>query len=127
MHRRMDPSFFLTGAAQGDVEGTYDALIEGLFYLAADLLGVVHGGAPRREVLWFGVACVDEVLDDIRPSDCLTCPGEDCGEGLDGPFEAGLISRGEVWRDNIINRGRFGGSDKGKGVYINSPRCRFKL
>ncbi len=49
----------------------------------------MNGDAARREVLWFGVACVGEVLDDLRPSDCLTSPGEDCGEGLEGPFEAG--------------------------------------
>ncbi len=87
----------------------------------------MNGGAARREVLWFGVSCVDEALYDLLPSDCLTRPGEDCGEGLEGPFEAGLISRGEVGRDDIVNRGQFGGRNEGNGVYINSPRCRFKL
>ncbi len=77
-------------------------------------------------MLWFGVTCFDEVLDDLRPSDCLTCPGEGRGEGFEGMLEAGSISRGEVGRDDIVDRGRFGGRDEGDGVDINGLRCRFE-
>ncbi len=45
---------------------------------------------------------------------------------FEGPFEAGSNSRGEVGRDDIVDRGRFGGRDEVDGVNINGLRCRFE-
>ncbi len=45
---------------------------------------VVNGDAPWRVALWFGVTRVNGVLSEQRPSNCLTCPSDDCGEVFDG-------------------------------------------
>ncbi len=45
-------------------------MLEEVAYQNVELIAAVDGDAPRREALWFGVTCVDDMLDDPRPSDC---------------------------------------------------------
>ncbi len=83
-----------------------------------ELIAVMNGGAPRRVALWFGVSCGGGVLAEERPSDCLTCPGDDWGDVFCGP-EDGLTSSGAVWRNDIGNRGRMPESGGKRGRWCS--------
>ncbi len=82
MQRQREPSFFLARVTREMLSGIYATLVEGVIYQYEDLITVMNGDALDREVLWFSAIYVEGVLDDPRPSDFLTCPGEDCGEPL---------------------------------------------
>ncbi len=60
------------------------------------------------------------MLDDLRTSECLVCPDEDCGEGFGGLSQTGLIIPGEAGRGDIANRSRVNGKDWGD----DGSRCR---